>query len=112
MPGNHHQWAVQQRLAGKPLAPDATYDVFASIRVEKSGSAGQAFSAGIYDTKNRVGLGQLGCTCAEIADGQYHVYKLGSTKLHGDVYLWVAPPANADNVKYVWVDRFWLVKSR
>jgi hypothetical protein len=112
MPGNHYEWAVQQWLLGKPLAADTTYDVYVSIRVEKTGNGGQAFSAGIYDTKNRAGLGHVSRTCAEIADDQYHVYKLGSTKLHGDVYLWAAPPRNADNVKGVWVDRFWLVKGK
>jgi len=112
MPGNHHQWAVQQPLAGKALVPDAVYDVYAAIRVEKTGDAGQAFSAGIYDTKNRVGLGQVGAACAEIPDSQYHVYKLGAAKLHDDVYLWVAPSANPENVKHVWVDRFWLVRRQ
>ena len=94
MPGNHHQWAVQQQLLGKPLVADATYDVFASIRVEKTGNAGGAFSAGIYDMKNRVGLGQVDRTCADVADDQYHVYQLGSTKLHGEVYFWAAPADN------------------
>jgi hypothetical protein len=112
MPGNHYEWAVHQSLLGKALASDATYDVYAAIRVEKTGNVGQAFSAGIYDAKNRKGLGQVNSACAEIADGQYHVYKLGSTKLHGDVYLWAAPPRNPDNVKSVWVDRFWLVKQK
>ncbi|NLF72686.1 MAG: DUF4838 domain-containing protein [Candidatus Anammoximicrobium sp.] len=112
MPGNHYEWAVQQGLLGKPLARDAIYDVYASIRVEKTGNDGPAFSAGIYDAKNRAGLGHAGCTCAEIADDQYHVYKLGSTRLHGDVYLWAAPPRNPDNVRSVWVDRFWLVKAK
>jgi hypothetical protein len=112
MPGRHLEWAVQQSLMGKPLAAEATYDVYASIRVEKTGNAGQAFSAGIYDAKNRASLGQLSLACAEIADGQYHAYKLGTTKLHGDVYLWAAPPRNPDNVKFVWVDRFWLVKGK
>ncbi len=112
MPGTHHQWAVQQPLLGKPLASDAIYDVYASIRVEKTGSEGQAFGAGIYDTKNPASLGQIESSCAAIADDQYHVYKLGSTKLHEDVYLWAAPPGNPDNVKYVWVDRFWLVKAK
>jgi hypothetical protein len=97
---------------GKPLSAEATYDVYASIRVQKTGGEGQAFSAGIYDAKNRAGLGQVSATCAEIADDQYHVYKLGSTKLHGEVFLWAAPSKNPDNVKHVWVDRFWLVKGR
>lgn len=111
MPGNHHEWAVQQHLQGKPLAPDAAYDVYASIRVETNGTQGQAFSAGIYDMTNRNGLGQLQRTCGEIANDQYYTYRLGTTKLHGDVYLWVAPPGNPDNVQHVWVDRFWLVRA-
>ncbi len=110
MPGNHHQWAVQQPLLGKPLSTDATYDVFAAIRVEKTGGSGSAFSAGIYDMKNRADLGQVSKACGDVADEQYHVYQLGSTKLHGEIYLWVAPAGDADQVKNVWVDRFWLVK--
>ncbi|MBM4094449.1 MAG: hypothetical protein FJ276_34360 [Planctomycetes bacterium] len=57
------------------------------------------------------GLGQVGSTCAEIVDDQYHVCQLGTTALHGEVYLWAAPAKNPDNVKHVWVDRFWLVKG-
>jgi hypothetical protein len=112
MPANHHEWAVQQMLQGKPLDAEANYDVYAAVRVEKSGDAGGAFSAGIYDAKNKVGLGQISCTSTQIADGQYHVHKLGTTKLHGEVYLWAAPENNPDNVKAVWVDRFWLVKAK
>jgi hypothetical protein len=112
MPGSHNEWAVHQPLLGKPLAADATYDVYAAIRVDKTGNEGPAFSAGIYDSKDRKGLGQVNPTCAEIADGQYHVYKLGTAQLHGDVYLWAAPPKNPDHVKYVWVDRFWLVRTK
>ncbi len=112
MPGHHREWAVQQWLQGKPLPADATYEVYASIRVEKAGNEGQAFGAGIYDTKNRTDLGQIDRSCAAIADDQYHVYQLGRTKLHADVYLWAAPPGNPDNAKSVWVDRFWLVKQK
>jgi hypothetical protein len=112
MPGTHHEWAAQQSLLGKPLDANASYAVYAAVRVEKSGDQGNAFSAGIYDTKNQVSLGQTYVACESIADDQYHVYKLGTTKLHGDVYLWVAPPSNPDNVKAVWVDRFWLVKEK
>ena len=111
MPGNHNQWAVQQSLSGKALDTDASYEVYASIRVEKTGNDGSAFSAGIYDTTNRASLGQVSGTSAEVVDDRYHTYKLGTSKLHGGVYLWAAPASNPDNVKYVWVDRFWLVKK-
>lgn len=110
LPGNHTQWAVQHPLQNRPIAADATYEVYASIRVEKTGNDGLAFSAGVYDTKNRVGLAHLSRSCNEIADDTYQVYKLGTTKLHNDVYLWVAPPGNPENVKHVWLDRFWLVR--
>ena len=40
MPSTHYEWAVQQSLLGKPLEAGAVYDVYASIRVDKTGSAG------------------------------------------------------------------------
>ena len=78
MPGSTIEWAVQQSLLGKPLQPDATYSVYAAIRVEKTGNEGPAFTAGIYDTKNRMSLGQIEVSAASIADDQYHVYRLVS----------------------------------
>jgi len=111
MPGTHYEWATQQRLSVAELDPDAVYEVYAAIRVEKSGEEGLAFSAGIYDTLNRKSLGQISRQCQEITSDKYEVYLLGRTKLHEQCYLWVAPPRNPDNVKAVWVDRFWLVKQ-
>ena len=112
MPGDHYEWATQQRLIGKPWDTDAEYTVHASIRVEKTGDAGGAFTAGIYDAKNKAPLGQIGIACEAIADGEYHTYTLGTTKLHGETYLWAAPAKNPENVKNVWVDRFWAVRVR
>ena len=112
MIGGSLDWATQRTLTGKPWDPDATYSVYAAIRVEKTGNAGGAFTSGIYDGKNGRSLGEIVVACADVADDQYHVYKLGTTKLHGDTYLWAAPPRNPDNVKYVWVDRFWVVQEQ
>ena len=112
MPGDHHEWAVQQRLIGKPWDAEAEYAVYASIRAEKTGDVGGAFTAGIYDAKNKVSLGQIGIACEAIADGEYHTYTLGTTKLHGEAYFWAAPAKNPENVNNVWVDRFWAVRVR
>ena len=112
MIGSTQEWATQQPLTGKPWDADATYTVYIAVRVEKTGNEGGAFTAGIYDTKNRIFMDNINIPCADIADDQYHVYKIGTAKLHGDVYLWAAPPKNPDNVKYVWVDRFWAVRER
>ena len=111
MPGWTNEWATQQQLGAVTLDPNVTWDVYVSVRVEKTGEAGGAFSAGIYDVKNRQGLGQVTRSCQEITDPGYVTYKLGTTKLHGQCYLWAAPAQNGDNVKAVYVDRFWLVKA-
>lgn len=112
MPGSHNEWAVQQQLGIAALDPEATYSVYISVKVEKTGEEGGAFSAGIYDTKAKAGLGQVGAQCKDITDKGYVTYKIGTTKLNEDCYLWAAPVKNPDNVKAVWVDRFWLVKEK
>jgi hypothetical protein len=111
MPGTHFEWAVQKLLTGVPFDPEAKYSVYVSIRCEKTGEAGLAFTSGVYDTVNKVGVGQISVQCAQVADGQYHAYKLATTKLSEGIYLWAAPPKNPDNVKAIWVDRFWLVQE-
>lgn len=111
MPGTHYEWATQQLLSVADLDPEATYGVYAAIRCEKIGEEGLGFTAGIYDVKNTKGLGQIGRECKDLTSDKYEVYKIGSTKLHDQVYLWAAPPKNPENMKAVWVDRFWLVKE-
>ena len=46
-----------------------------------------------------------------VKDDKYHTFKVATCALHSRMYLWVAPPKNPENVKAVWVDRFWLVKG-
>jgi hypothetical protein len=112
MPGDHNQWATQQPLAVKRFEPQATYSVYVAVRVEKTGNEGQAFGAGIYDDRARADLGAIAIPCAGVADAQYHVYKLNTTTLNENAFLWVAPTRNAANVKAVWVDRFWIVREK
>ncbi len=109
--GNHFEWSTQQLLSVAALDPEATYGVYVAVRCEKVGEEGGAFTAGVYDVKNKTGLGHLGVAAESIKSDKYEVYKIASTKLHDQVYLWVAPPKNEANMKAVWVDRFWLVKE-
>lgn len=111
MPGDHYEWAVQKPLGGSLPEPGAKYAVYVSLRVEKLGDNGLGFTAGIYDAENRKSLGQVTLQAADIKDDKYHTYKLGHVELHDRVFLWAAPPRNPENVKAVWVDRFWLVKE-
>jgi len=111
MPGDYHEWAVQQDLGIAGLDEEATYEVYAAIRVEATADEGPAFTAGVYDTENRAGVGGLRVECDEIADDDYHVYEIATAQLHGRMYIWVAPPKRPDDVQAVWVDRFWLVRQ-
>ncbi len=111
MPGTHHEWAVQQDLGIAGLDPEATYTVYAAVRVTRTGDEGLAFTAGVYDVENRVGIGGVRIECRQIEDDAYHVYEIATGRLHGRMYIWVAPPENPDQVEAVWVDRFWLVRQ-
>ena len=111
MGGEHHEWAVQQPTSIRGLDTEATWTIYASIRCQKTGDAGLAFTAGLYDVANKVGIGGVQIECKDVADDQYHTFKLATTKLHEQMYIWVAPPKNPDNVEAVWVDRIWLVKE-
>lgn len=111
MPGNHHEWAVQQPTSIRGLDAEATWTVYASIRVEKKGEAGGAFTAGLYDVENKRGIGGVQIAAESVTDNQYHTFKIAESKLHDQMYIWVAPTNNPDNVEAVWVDRIWLVKQ-
>jgi len=112
MPGTHREWAVQQRLNATGIDPNAVYTCYVSIRCEKTGDDGLAFSYGLYDVANRKGIGGGRVLCREVTDDEYHTYRIAETRLHPHMYFWVAPPQNPKNVKAVWVDRFWLVRKK
>ncbi|MGE5532509.1 MAG: DUF4838 domain-containing protein [Bacteroidota bacterium] len=112
MPAFHNEWAVQQQLGIAGIDPEATYSVYVSVRVEKAGENGGAFSSGLYDVKNKKFVSDVKPTCKEITDNGYVTYKIATSKLHDQMYVWAAPAKNPENVKAVWVDRFWLVKEK
>jgi hypothetical protein len=112
MPGDHPQWATQLVLEGFLPDPDAVYTVYASIRCEKIGDDGEAFSYGVWDMANRRDVGRGSVACKDVKDGDYHTFKAAAGKLRSKMYIWVAPGNNPKNVKAVWVDRFWLVREK
>jgi len=111
MPGTHLEWAVQRPLSVAGLDEKAAYSVYVSIRCDKKGNTGPAFSYGLYDIENRVFSASHHVACESVKTPGYQTYKIFSGKLHRRMYLWAAPPKNPDNVDWVWVDRFWLVKE-
>lgn len=111
MPSTHHEWAVQQEIVLGDFPEDTNYTIYASIRHEKKGDEGNSFSFGLYDVKNRLFMTSTHVKTADIPDNEYHTYEVYSGPLHEEMYIWVAPVNNPDNVDGVWVDRIWLVRE-
>ena len=114
MPGTHHEWAYQQPLSigGIPPEPGPEYTVYVAVRCQAKGKDGLAFSFGLYDAKNLVFSKSTQVMCADVDGDGYVTHEVGTFPLHAGMYLWVAPPANPENVEAVWVDRFWLVRKQ
>ena len=89
--------------------PGKPYRAYAVVRCETTGRQGYAFTYGLYDFANGKKLGGGGVHTARITDAEYHVYEIGTFPMHSSMYLWVAPTRNPDNVKAIWVDRFFLI---
>lgn len=111
MPGTHHNWAVQKHFRFTPIDQSSLYRVFVTVKCETTGSEGNAFTCGIWNTKKKKGYGDKTVTIAEIEDSNYHDYELGTFPISADDYLWIAPAENPKNSKAVWVDRIYLIKA-
>ncbi|MGI5818053.1 MAG: DUF4838 domain-containing protein [Armatimonadota bacterium] len=111
MPGDHNEWAVQQDIPAGAVEEGAAYRVYVVVRVEATAEEGPAFSAGVYDVANRRSVGAVRVTLNEILDDGYHTYEVASAPLHGQMYIYVAPPGRPGEVQAVWVDRIWLVRD-
>lgn len=106
MPGGSNEWAVQWQFPHEIDDNGARWRCWAVVRCEAKGKSGRALSCGLYDTENQRSLADLAPTIEQIGDGEYHRLDLGAHELSSAVYVWVAPPGNADDVAAVYVDRF------
>jgi len=103
---NHIEWCCQWPYSPADLEPNTDYDVFARIKIAKKGNGGSAFWAGIYDTINAVGLGSIQPPMTDIADSEWHVYKLGTITPAAGHWVWMGPQNNSDNQDGLWLDYF------
>jgi hypothetical protein len=103
---NHIEWCVQWMYAPEQLEPNRAYDVYARIRVDKLGSAGNAFWAGVYDTLKGIGYGSIQPAMKDIPDSEYHLYKLGTVVPGRGHYVWIGPQNNMANAAGVYLDYF------
>ena len=119
-------WSVQLRDF-QDLGLVGRYRVLAEVRVITQARSGPAFIAGVYDTPARRSLAALNVPHdapaasphrplepgADLRDGNYHLYDLGTNRLATGVYPWIGVgKVDLDKVKGVYVDRFILVPSR
>jgi len=120
MPGHHFEWAVTQQLdatilnmpsSGGNSDQPATYRVYAAVRCEADAKDGPAMTLGVYDTKERKGLGQKTLEVGEINGSGYTLIDLGEFQLTPSCYIWAAPPKRPGEVTAVYVDRIVVVKE-
>ena len=104
MPNTHNQWASQARDL-----PDGTYDVYIEIRCDGDHPAGNAATAGIYNS-NTGKVIPFEIPSGEIAGKTYRTVKVGSTELSTYSSLFCAPVINS-TVKNIWISRYILVKK-
>lgn len=103
---NHIEWCVQWMLSPAEFEPDTRYDVYARIKVEKTGDEGKAFWAGVYDTVHRTDLGSVAPAMTEIPDSEWHLYKLATITPAKGQYVWMGPQNNFANQKGLYLDYF------
>ena len=114
MPGDHSEWAF--RISGASLPAKAKagkWKVYAVLRVQKGSAAATtelAFSAGVYDNKEKTYPANFKANLADVKDG-YHSYLVGEVEFNADRDIWVAPASNPE-VKSMWVDRIYLVPAK
>jgi len=113
MPGSHTQWATQFFISPE-LAESCQgeWNCYLIVRIEPGAESGLAFRYGIYDNGSRREVVTMGASIESARDGAYHTYSLGSHKLRGSYYVWVAPPGSGDAVKEIYVDRILLVREK
>ena len=109
MPGDHFEWAVSYPLSAD-FSGKAAWRCFVVVRAEAKATTGPAMTMGIYDTQAKKGVAHRALKIEEVAGG-YRTIDLGAHPLHGEMYVWVAPPKRPGEVTAVYVDRIFLVRE-
>lgn len=88
--GTHYEWCLQWYVDPAWFTPGAQYKLRMRVRVEKSGTPGKAFWAGVYDTLRRRGFGQIEPQVAQVAEG-YQWYDVATWTPAAGQYVWAGP---------------------
>ncbi|MBI3923202.1 MAG: DUF4838 domain-containing protein [Armatimonadetes bacterium] len=109
MPGNHIEWATQY-----PIDSDleGKWHCYVVVRCEAKAQHGNAFTCGIWDANQRLGVMQRTEAIETAGDGKYHTVDLGVRDLKSGMYFWLAPPGDAASVTAVYTDRIFLIREK
>ena len=113
MPGSHRQWAIQMPLAlpESMQNPGKLWRMAVSVRVEKIGEKGTAFTCGLYDFQKKKEIFNKPIVSSAIQADGYALYDIGTHTSSAGLTLWIAPAINEANIRAVYVDRFVLIAA-
>jgi hypothetical protein len=88
MLNSRHGWCLRFRFRNLAYDPGVRYRVRAHVRAEKTGHAGDVFSAGLYDaTQKRSFISDTTFSAEAMPDG-YTWYDVGSLKPSEQAIVW------------------------
>ncbi|MDR0870881.1 MAG: DUF4838 domain-containing protein [Planctomycetaceae bacterium] len=121
MPGSHFEWAASfnfdtSLLDLKPLEKKdgavPAYRLYAAVRCEAKAADGPAMTLGVYDYKDKKGVGQKTLLVKDINGTDYHWIDMGSIPLKPEQNFWFAPPKRPSEVDAVYIDRAVVVREQ
>ena len=109
--GNHKERAAQYH-PDDSLRGTGPWRVYLICRYEGTAAEGDICRVGIYDEEVEKMTMSRTLTAEEVGKQDYAAVDLGSMDLCDDFHFWIAPLDKGDQVRRIWVDRFFLVKKR
>jgi len=103
------RYCMQESNQTKPQ----TWDAYARVRVEANPGADltkPAFAAGVYNLPLKKSVIKNDITFADLADGKYHLIKLGTWSVNNGEFVWITPIGRED-IPLIFVDRMILVRK-
>lgn len=110
MAGDHFEWATSWRFPNDISKFVKKWRIYAAVRCEATAQDGRALQWGIYDAKNKKGVGGRVLDVQQINGTDYKLIDYGSYEnLTPDMYLWFAPTKRPNEVQNVFIDRVILI---
>jgi hypothetical protein len=110
----HYEWCLQWPVEPELFQPNTRYQLRIRVRVEKTERSGNAFWAGVYDTRRKKGWGQIQPQTSQVQDG-YQWYDVATWTPESSQYIWVGPgvfdkDSGQSAIQAVYVDEFELIR--